>query len=287
MKYNQLTNLKSIINLFDVFIFDIWGVIHNGKTVYDNILDKFHLLKEQNKKIIIASNSPRPAKTIQNILLQKGLNPSLYDHLITSGEVFLHEINNHVFPYLDLSKRPKALLIDENIDDPDDILVQQIHKKFQVIEQIEEAEALIVLTLTKKKKQFEEKYQYITDCALHNNLPFYCVNADIIVYEKDEPIIRPGYWAGIYQQLGGHVIYYGKPHHKIYESIFSLTNCPKDRVLMIGDSLDTDILGANKMDIKSALVLNRQEKQPFFAPFSNRILTNAAKPDYFFPYWEN
>ncbi|MBA4249332.1 MAG: TIGR01459 family HAD-type hydrolase [Candidatus Puniceispirillum sp.] len=287
MKNNRLTELELILESFDVFIFDIWGVIHNGKKVYRGIIDKFKLLKKHNKTIIIASNSPRPSSTIKKVLESKGLDSSLYDYLITSGEVFLHDINLNKCPYIDIRRKPKALLVDENIDDVNDELVLLIHEKFHIVEQIEEADVLIALTITKNKKIFEEKYTHITDCALHKNIPFYCVNADIVVYEKEEPIIRPGYWAGIYNQLGGHVIYYGKPHHKIYEYIFELISAHKDRILMIGDSLDTDILGAHKMEIQSALVLNKQEKIPFYAPFTNRVLTNAAQPNFFFPNWES
>lgn len=285
MKHNKITDLESIVDNFDVFIFDIWGVIHNGKEVYNGIIDKFTFLKNRNKKIIIASNSPRPASTLKKILNQKGLDESLYDLLMTSGEVFLHEIKNNTVPFINLINHPHAFIVDENIDDLNDELIQQIYKNFQVTDQIEKAEALIVFTVTKNKMEYERKYQKITEKALEHQIPFYCINSDVIVYENNDPIIRPGYWAGIYQQLGGNVIYYGKPHHKIYEFIFSLVPVPKDRYLMIGDSLNTDIKGAHKADIQSALVLHLSEKLPFFAPFPNYLITEIVHPSYFFPNW--
>jgi ribonucleotide monophosphatase NagD (HAD superfamily) len=170
MKKNKLTELELITESFDVFIFDIWGVIHNGKKVYSGIIDKFKLLKKNNKTIIIASNSPRASNTIKKVLQSKGLDSSLYDFLITSGEVFLHDINNNKCPYIDISQKPKALLVDENIDDPDDELVFEIHQKFHIVEQIEDADVLIALTINKNKKIFEEKYTYVTDCGLKRRL---------------------------------------------------------------------------------------------------------------------
>ncbi|MGJ7921180.1 HAD family hydrolase [Neobacillus sp. LXY-4] len=52
----------------------------------------------------------------------------------------------------------------------------------------------------------------------------------------------------------------GKPDPSIFEHALSLMNVNKDEVLMVGDNLMTDILGANRVGIKSVWI-NRHDKE--------------------------
>lgn len=65
-----------------------------------------------------------------------------------------------------------------------------------------------------------------------------------------------GYYAEKIKQLGGKVIYSGKPYEEIYSKV--LQECPsvaKNRILMIGYTFYTDILADNWFGIDSGLVL--------------------------------
>ena len=53
-----------------------------------------------------------------------------------------------------------------------------------------------------------------------------------------------GYIAKIFEDMGGEVIYYGKPHKEIYKMCFN----ENEKVLAIGDNLRTDIKGANNLN---------------------------------------
>ena len=58
-----------------------------------------------------------------------------------------------------------------------------------------------------------------------------------------------------YQKLGGKVAYFGKPYNLVYEQVFQLFSIrDKTRILAVGDGIETDILGANKNQIDSALI---------------------------------
>ncbi len=93
-------------------------------------------------------------------------------------------------------------------------------------------------------------------------LPLVCVNPDRVVVRKNgETLICAGELALYYKNLGGEVIFFGKPYQHIYEECLKkiksidATITLKD-ILIIGDSLETDILGANRSNIKSTLILN-------------------------------
>ena len=65
--------------------------------------------------------------------------------------------------------------------------------------------------------------------------------------------------AKIFESLGGETIYFGKPHKEIYRMCFS----EKERVVAIGDNLNTDIKGANDMKIDSIFISNGVHRSEF------------------------
>ena len=84
-------------------------------------------------------------------------------------------------------------------------------------------------------------------------LPLLCTNPDEIGQEDGRFVVRQGTIVKLYREFGGRVILYGKPDPRIFD--FALGAIPRDKVLMIGDTLGTDILGANRAGIKSCLTI--------------------------------
>ncbi|MFX8672415.1 hypothetical protein ABTM23_19285, partial [Acinetobacter baumannii] len=82
--------------------------------------------------------------------------------------------------------------------------------------------------------------------ALARKLTLVCANPDIVVERGDRLIYCAGAIAELYHELGGEVIFYGKPHRPIYERAMALAaerrGRPTElgRVLAIGDSVRTD-----------------------------------------------
>jgi ribonucleotide monophosphatase NagD (HAD superfamily) len=68
-------------------------------------------------------------------------------------------------------------------------------------------------------------------------------------------MICAGLLAEYYEKIGGKVKYFGKPHKNIYEFCFKLLN-EKNKILVIGDSLENDIMGANSQNLDSLLITN-------------------------------
>ena len=77
-----------------------------------------------------------------------------------------------------------------------------------------------------------------------------CTNPDLIVHRGGQEEHCAGKIAEIFESLGGKVIYFGKPHTEVYPS------CLRDnmKTLVIGDNLNTDIKGANNMNLESLFI---------------------------------
>lgn len=123
----------------------------------------------------------------------------------------------------------------------------------------------------------------------HKKLPMICPNPDEHAHEGNppRPVIRQGTIAKLYKELGGTVIYIGKPTSQAYAKaleLFQTYGCksPKD-VLMVGDTPETDIRGARLFGMDSALITETGIMAERIARQSEEILdslTESDKPTY-------
>ena len=86
-----------------------------------------------------------------------------------------------------------------------------------------------------------------------------CTNPDLIVHRGHKQEYCAGTLAAIFKELGGEVIYFGKPYPEIYKF------CMKkdEKVLVIGDNIRTDIKGANNMKLDSLFITNGVHRDEF------------------------
>ena len=83
----ELKNLSEIVKDYECFFIDLWGVVHNGVYLFENVQDVLERLKQSEKKIFFLTNAPRRSKVIKKQLLKFGLDNSHYDDVISSGEI--------------------------------------------------------------------------------------------------------------------------------------------------------------------------------------------------------
>ena len=51
--YLKLKSLSAILDSYDIFFIDLWGVIHNGVSVFDNVVPVLENLKKANKMVFL------------------------------------------------------------------------------------------------------------------------------------------------------------------------------------------------------------------------------------------
>ena len=86
-----------------------------------------------------------------------------------------------------------------------------------------------------------------------------CTNPDLTVHRGEVEEYCAGSIAKIFESLGGETIYFGKPYEEIYKMCFS----KKEKVIAIGDNLNTDIKGANNMKIDSIFISGGVHREEF------------------------
>ena len=95
-----------------------------------------------------------------------------------------------------------------------------------------------------------------------------CANPDIVIHRGDTLIYCAGALAVRYEELGGPVLYAGKPHRPIYDRALALAGQARGaaidarRVLAIGDGMRTDIIGAARAGLDALFVTGGIHRVP-------------------------
>ncbi len=229
--------LGSIVNEFDLFFIDIWGVIHNGIKLYPDAIDVLEKLNNQNKDYILLTNAPRPNITVINFLKKMGLANIHCDKVYTSGEAALSFLNKN-------NKKFKFY----HIGPPRDFDLFFSFKQNKV-ENIDESHFLLCTGLF--DEHFENLNYYKDLLKDKRNLKMICTNPDLIVDRGNKREYCAGSIAKIFEEVGGVVEYFGKPFPLVYKLSAELKN---KKILCIGDNLDTDIKGANLQNFSSLFI---------------------------------
>ena len=229
--------LSSIVDQFDLFFIDIWGVVHNGIKLYPDAINVLERLHDKNKDYVLLTNAPRPNSTVINFLKKMGLAKLHCEKVYTSGEAALRFLNEK-------SKQSKFF----HIGPPRDFDLFFSFKENKV-KNINDSEFLLCTGL------FDE---YIEDLNYYKNLlknkkelEMICTNPDLIVDRGNKREYCAGTIAKIFEEEGGKVKYFGKPYPLVYKLSAKIKN---KKILCIGDNLNTDIKGANLQNFSSLFI---------------------------------
>ena len=238
------SGIKSIVSEYDLFFIDIWGVVHNGIKLYEKAVKVLEELSKNNKKFILLTNAPRPNHTVINTLTEMGLN-KFSETVFTSGEASLRYI-------LEKFSNKKFF----HLGPPRDF---DLFKKFEKnkINDINKSDYLLCSGLFEEHENDLEYYKKFLSKQISKKM--ICTNPDLIVDRGNEREYCAGSIAKLFEEIGGKVIYFGKPYPPVYELA---ANVKHKKILCIGDNLNTDIKGAMTQNFDSLLItggIHRQE----------------------------
>lgn len=245
-------DLRDLADQYDYFIFDIWGVIHDGSSVYPGAVETIKFLRGKNKKICFLSNAPRRAEKVAAALNKFGITPDLYDFVLSSGEATFLAMQNSAHS----SKKYFYIGPEKDID-----LLEGLD--YEITDDASKASFVIATGFDKEDSIVAEKMLQLLEAKKYD-LPLICVNPDLIVVKQDgREQLCAGVIAHEYEKLGGKVSYYGKPFPEVYKMVLQIFGVSeKTRMVAIGDGLHTDIKGAVDFGIDNVLVTNGILKNP-------------------------
>ncbi|MEC7136409.1 MAG: TIGR01459 family HAD-type hydrolase [Pseudomonadota bacterium] len=254
----ELKNLSDIYTNYETFVIDLWGVIHNGIKLNPKAIEAVENLSKHSKNIVFLSNAPRPSSNVINFLLKMNMDKKFLKNVITSGEAAMHAINQnkfgktffHLGPSKDISVFEKVKANKTSIENCDFILCTGLFEEYE-----------------------NDLNYYKKILKNHLSKKLICTNPDLIVHRGNIEELCAGSVAKIFEELGGKVVYYGKPHKEVYEMCYKKNH----KVLAIGDNLRTDIKGANNLQLDSLFITDGVHRGEFSEHLDLQILLKKYK----------
>ena len=273
----QIENFKSIIDKYKVVFFDAFGVLKNYNGILPGIEKTFEYLEARGKEYYIVTNdaSRSPAQLAESYH-KSGLSIIKAERIISSGmltkEYLDLQVRDGIVAYLGTTK--SAHYIESS--GLHTLPVSEINES-----NIDKVNALVFLD--------DEGFDWARDLNKAVNLirkrtiPVIVANTDRAypLTISDVSIAIGGIAAMIESVVGKQFIRFGKPDSQMFMFAYDMAReqlrVNKTDIVMVGDTLNTDILGGNKFGLDTVLVLSGNT---LAKDVSTRITATGIAPTY-------
>ena len=249
----QISGLSEISDRYDAILCDIWGVLHNGVASFALASEALASFRRRGGAVVLITNAPRPSPPVRRQVLRLGVPSEAFDAVVTSGDVTIGLIEErtgdpvlHIGPARDLSLF--------------DAVAEATGRRPKLVS-LEDAQYALCTGLRNDEAEMPDDYEpelRAIAASRHDNDLRQSGHRD--PSRREASYICAGALARRYEELGGSVIYAGKPHARIYDRALALAErargapIGKDRVLAIGDGMKTDIVGAARAGLDALFV---------------------------------
>ena len=246
----------TLADRYQVFFFDAFGVLKNYKGLIPGVVETFAYLRERQKPIYILTNdASRSPQQLAESYWRLGLPDVTPDMIISSGmlarEYLQLKVDHGTVAYLGTENSAHYI---ESAD------LHTISISELTLENIAEVSALVLLD--------DEGFDWNTDInkavnlLRRRNIPVIVANTDATYpVSKNRLAIAIGGIADMLESIvGKQFIRFGKPDAQLfmfaYERVQKIRPMVSKReILMVGDTLRSDISGGNKFGLDTVLVL--------------------------------
>lgn len=237
--------LSSLDGRYDGLLVDLWGCLHNGIRAWPAAVEALQRFRARGGRVVLLSNAPRTDRAVVRQLETMGVPEDAWDGIMTAGLATRLAVEDRQDPWF-AALGPRFWHVGKKRDA---ILLEGLgHERTTSV-----AEANFVLccgirtngeTLADIMPELEP--------ALERDLPMLSANPDKFVLRGAAREICAGAIAEAYAARGGNVRQEGKPYPETYRRCFDLLGgMPPERVLAVGDGIETDIRGAHDCGIDS------------------------------------
>jgi HAD superfamily hydrolase (TIGR01457 family) len=230
---------RDVLTRYDAFLVDIDGVLVRGETVIPGAVEALGRLRDRGRTVLLSNNSSRSRRALAERLEMFGFSVTAEDLVPSSDVAARYLASEHGVS--------RFWLIGER-----GLREELLLAGHRACSRPEEAQWLVVgidRTLT---------YATLTGAlrALRAGARLLATNTDPTFPGSDELLPGAGAIVGALRGMGySPEVIVGKPSPIAFEGAIKRLAVPRKRILMIGDRLETDILGGSNAGLDTALVL--------------------------------
>lgn len=239
--FTDIASLTDIAGEGSAFVFDAFGVLNVGDTLIEGADQRVNELRARGCEIRILTNA---ASYDRNGAIAKfktlGINV-LDDEIITSRDATLATPMDGVWGIIAAPEDGLADIDDAHLrlgDAPDTY---------------DQVDGFLFLS---SSGWTDERQHLLTTSLLQNERPVLIANADLVAPRGTDFSLEPGHFGHLLVDQGVTTVrFFGKPFPEVYDLVErSLKGVQADRIIMCGDTLHTDVMGAAARGWKTVLV---------------------------------
>ena len=227
-----IPHFSELASGYDLVLCDVWGVVHNGLEAFPAACDALMRTRARGASVVFITNAPRPSVQVERQLAKLHVPRETYDAIVSSGDV----------THAAMRKRPHQSVFHLG-PDRDKSVFDGLPVTFAPLES---ADYVVCTGLFDDDNETPEDYRATLEQMLARKLFMLCGNPDVVVERGTDLVYCAGAIADVYREMGGDVLYAGKPYRPIYDMAVERAKAANGRrVLAIGDSVRTDLAGAH------------------------------------------
>mgnify|MGYP003109119852 FL=1 len=234
-----------IVAPYDLILFDAYGVLNVGETAIEGAAQTIATLREMGKAVSVVSNSAAyPKAHMMQRYARLGFNFSV-DEVITSRDALLARVAQEPARQWGVMLNP-----DKDMGEISDLGAIVLADDPNIYDNV--AGFLLV-----GADGWTDARQALLEASLARHArPVFVGNPDLVAPREDGLSLEPGWFAHrLIDATGVSVHFCGKPFPDIFElALARRAPIAPARVLMVGDTLHTDILGGAQAGFSTALV---------------------------------
>lgn len=244
----RIPSLETLFFRFDAFVFDAFGVLNNGPAVIPGAVDRLTLLRDSGKPVLVLSNA---ATATQQALAEKyrRMGFDLTPEKIISSRRLLED---------SLAREPRrgvwGVIAPPESDSQSLPTITQRPVRPGITDQaLDEFDGFIFLSSENWNETLQKQ---MTATLKRRKRPLEVANPDLVAPRGDCLTLEPGFFSHRLREATGiNPQFFGKPYAPAFAAALSqLRGISPDRILMVGDTLHTDILGARAAGMATLLV---------------------------------
>ena len=244
----DIRRLSEIRETFDAVLIDQFGVLHDGHAAFPGARDCLMRLADAGVPVVALSNSGK--RSYMNIarLERLGFPEDLFCGVITSGELAYTAIAER----LESGRLAPGLKVAVISRDNDASMIEGLD-----IRRVAPDEGPELLIIAAAEPEIRSMDSYLAELKplAEAGVPALCINPDRRIYANGAAAFGPGALADRYRELSGDVQMLGKPGGEMFSAgLRALGGVQPGRSLMVGDSPEHDIAGAQAAGCRTLLV---------------------------------
>lgn len=242
-----VASLAAIADEFDVFLLDAFGVLNTGETPIPGAPERVAALQAAGKRVIVVSNAASYPKPVALARLKRLGFDVTADDMLSSRDVLIAALAANPLPGRLGLIAPESHGFEE-FDGHDLVFLGDDPAPYDAVDGI----------LMMSSVPWTEPRQALLDAALTRRpRPLWVGNPDLVAPRETGLSLEPGHYAHRLAEIPGVTpVFFGKPFANVFEAARARLSADIDprRIVMVGDTLHTDILGGAAAGFATALV---------------------------------